>query len=133
MEDKKFVKMSSLVGQEFTVIGFHGYKFKMWIPEESRMHISDTYAEGHRKMYSIETDKGTLDVSQSQMGNLLEGVVSGGEANIIGKTYTVKSNGKTGMEIRYYINPVAGSASAPIAPIKGGETPASSIPEGMDF
>lgn len=70
------------------------------------MHVSDTYQEGHRKIYTLETDKGTLDVSQSQMGNLLEGVVVEGNADIIGKTYSVKSNGKTGMEIRYFINPV---------------------------
>lgn len=108
-----YTKLSALVGDVFTVEKAYGYQWKKFDPESKRMLISEQYEEGFRKIYSLDTDKGKLDVSASQLGNLLESVYRNGEANITGRTFSVKSNGKTGMDIRYYLN---ATKDAPVAP-----------------
>ena len=45
-------------------------------------------------------------MSQGQLGQMLEGVFKDGVADVNGRYFSVKTNGKTGMDIRYYINPV---------------------------
>ena len=113
-----YVKLSTLVNDTFTVQKVFGYRWKMWDNEQRKMLISDSYVKGYRKMYTIDTDKGTLDLSSSQMGNILESVTSDGRADINGRTFSVKSNGKSGMDIRYYIN---ATKDAPAAPVKATE------------
>lgn len=113
-----YTKLSNLVDDTFTVNKVFGYKFKMWDNEQRKMLISETWVKDHRKMYTMETDKGTLDLSASQMGNLLEAVTKDGRADINGRTFSVKSNGKSGMDIRYYIN---ATKDAPAAPVKAVE------------
>lgn len=111
--DKQFVKLSDLVGKTITVEAVKGYKFKKW--EENKMVVADRYFEGAQKKWLVETDKGAVDMSSSQLGTLLEGVHKSGESNLINETFQVKSNGKTGMEIRYFFNHIAewqGSAMA---------------------
>ena len=104
--EKSFTKLSSLVDDEFTVEKVWGYKWKMWDTTQNKMLVSDNWEKGYQKRWDVDTDKGKLDISQSQMGNMLEGVCHAGNAYINGCTFSVKSNGKTGMEIRYYLNPV---------------------------
>ena len=106
MDQKKFVRMSELVDKDFTVEKVWGYKWKKWDNVARQMLTSDTYVAEHSKKYDVDTDKGKLDVSATQFGSMLEGVSQNGEANVVGRTFHVKSNGKTGMEIRYFINPV---------------------------
>jgi len=108
-----FIKMSQLVGDSFTVEKVVKYSFKMWDPVAKTMLVSDTYVADHRKVYTVETSKGILDISATQFGNMLESVSRDGRADIVHRTFSVKSNGKTGQEIRYYINPVR---DAPVAP-----------------
>lgn len=55
------------------------------------------------------------------MGNLLEGVMHAGKADILGVTYEVKSNGKSGLEIRYFLNPI--KQEAPIEEVPLEENP----------
>lgn len=104
MEEKKYTKLSALVDDTFTVLSSKGYSFKKWDNDERKMLVSDQWQEGYKKTYTLETDKGTLDVGSGQLGNLLEAVFYNGEAKLTGTTYEVKSNGKTGMEIRYFFN-----------------------------
>lgn len=78
----------------------------MWNVAEKKMDVSQDWQKGYRRMWQVETDKGQLDLSDSQLGNLLVGVHHAGKSDIIGATFSVKSNGKTGMDIRYYLNPV---------------------------
>lgn len=106
MENQKYIKLSDLVGSEFTVETVWGFSYKKWDNEARKMLSSPTYEKGYRKLYQVGTDKGKLDLGSGQMGNLFEGVQHAGQANIIGATFSVKSNGKSGMEIRYYLNPV---------------------------
>lgn len=105
--ENKYTKLSDLIGGTFTINKFYGYKWKKWDNENKKMLISDTWQKDYRKIYGIETDKGSMDLSANQVGILLEAIVRNGEANLIGRTFQVKSNGKTGMEIRYFFNPVA--------------------------
>jgi hypothetical protein len=106
MEKAKYTKMSDLVGGQFKVTACGGYKWKKWDTESNRMVVSEKYEKGFQKRYPLETDKGLLDVSASQLGAMYEGASDLGRSNIVGRSFTVKSNGKTGMEIRYYLNPV---------------------------
>lgn len=113
MNDKKWTKLKDLVDDEFTVQKVWGFKWKMWLQGESRMHVSDTWEKDHKKMWQVETDKGELDLSDMQFGLMLAGIYQGDSANIVGRTFSVKSNGKEGIDIRYYINPVFSKAQKP--------------------
>ena len=102
--DKKFTKLTALVDDSFTVIKSYGWKYKKWDPVSNKMLVSDRYERDFQKKYTLETDKGTLDLGPGQLANLLEAVFRDGVADIIDRTFSVKSNGKSGMEIRYYFN-----------------------------
>ena len=102
-----YTSLKKLVGSDFTVQQVHGYSWKMWDNVAKTMLSSDTYQPQHRKMYDVDTDKGKMDISSNQFGSMLEGVSKNGKADVVGWRFHVKSNGKTGMEIRYFINPVA--------------------------
>lgn len=104
--EKSFTKLSALVDSEFTVESVLGYSFKMWDAQNNKMLVSDSYEKGYRKLWQVVTDKGQLDLGDGQMGNLLVGVMHGGKSDIVGCTFSVKSNGKSGLDIRYYLNPV---------------------------
>ena len=104
MEQQSFTKLGALIDQVFTVTKVGGYQFKMWSPTENKMLVSDTWEKGYQKKYRVETDKGILELSSSQLSQLLEGVVKDGVADINGRSFQVKSNGKTGLEVRYYLN-----------------------------
>lgn len=105
-----YTKLSSLVNGTFTIQKFNGYKWKMWDNVEKKMLISDTWQKDYRKVYQVETDKGLLDLSSNQTGILLEAVVRNGIADLNNQTFQVKSNGKTGMDIRYFFNVVRDAA-----------------------
>lgn len=106
MGEITYTKLSALVGDTMTIESVGDYIFKRWNAQTSKMEISKSYQEGYRKLYPVMTDKGKLDLGSGQLGNLLEAVQTDGSANLIGKTFGVKSNGKSGMDIRYYFNPV---------------------------
>lgn len=94
--------------QGFTVNKVFGYKWKMWIDAEKRFVIEDRWFEGGKKRYNLGVTvngvQGYLEVSQHQFASMLEAYSREGQSNIIGESFTVKTNGKEGMEIRYYIN-----------------------------
>lgn len=106
MEQKKYAKLSELVGQTFFINKAYGYQWKKYDQASKRMLVSDKWEEGYRKVYSLETDKGHLDVGSGQLSALLEAVYRNGVADINNRTFQVKSNGKTGMDIRYFFNAV---------------------------
>lgn len=101
-----YVKMKELVGKSFTVESVGRYVYKKWDTAKREMLTADSYQEGFRKVYPVTTDKGQLDVSASQLGSMFEGLQQDGKADINNQTFSVKSNGKEGQEIRYFINPV---------------------------
>ena len=105
--ENKYTKLSALVNDNFRVDKVWGYKFKMWA--DGQMLVSDTYKDGYRKVYEVDTSKGKLDLGTGQIGSLLEAVFKNGVADLNNQTFSVKSNGKTGMDIRYYFNKVTTS------------------------
>jgi len=102
--DKQWTKMSGLVNKEITVVATKGYKFKMY--DNGEWRESDTWQQGYTKKYRLELSDAMIEVSAAQLGQMLEGVFKDGVSDIRGTTFHVKSNGKEGKEIRYYINPV---------------------------
>lgn len=105
MESKKFVKLSDLVNDRFTVVKVGKFNYKKWDNENRKMLVSDTWVQGYNKVYQVETDRGYVDMSSAKIGEMLESVSKFGESSIVGRVFNVKSNGKTGMDIRYFINP----------------------------
>lgn len=112
-EQIKYTKLSELVDSSFTITRVWGYKFKQWDNEAKRMISEDKWFNGARKVYQLDTDKGKLDLGTGQMGNLFESVQHSGVSEIINKTFSVKSNGKDGKDIRYYLNPVRTAKNEP--------------------
>lgn len=101
-----YKRMSELVDQDFTVESVGNYKWVMYDKPNNKFITEDNWFQGASKKYPVTTDKGVVDMSATQVGNMFEGVQHAGQSNIVGATFHVKSNGKTGMEIRYFINPV---------------------------
>lgn len=104
-----YVRLKDLVNSTFQILEVQKYVWKKWSEEEKKMLTSDLYVEGYRKTYPLKTNKGKLDLGSGQLGNLLEAVFYQGKADLISKTFEVKSNGKSGIDVRYYFNVVAGS------------------------
>jgi len=105
----KFVKLGDLVDKKFTVIKNNGYKWKRWNKESNKMETSDTYQpfnEGWTKKYSVTTNKGIIDFGEMQLGKILANALKGNTADLGNLIVEVKSNGKTGMDIRYFFNVV---------------------------
>lgn len=104
----KYFKLKDIT--EFNVTKVFGYKWKLWVEAENRMVESDVWFQGASKKYNlgvtVNGEQGYLEVSQNQLANMLEAFHKDGQSNIISQAFKVKTNGKTGMEIRYYINPV---------------------------
>ena len=124
---KDFVKLKDLVDDEFTIEEAYGFEWKRWDNEARRMLTSETWQEGFSKIYDLVTDKGKLSVRQGQLQQMLEGAYQKGKSDIVGKTFHVKSNGKTGMDIRYYINlvrkPVREATEPPTSDISMDDIP----------
>lgn len=101
-EQVKYVKLKDI--QEFMIEEVKGYEWFAWDATTNTPRKSDEYFEGAQKKYNLVTDKGQLSVSESQFGQMLTGAFEGESSEPVGKTFVVKTNGKEGMEIRYFIN-----------------------------
>lgn len=97
--------MSDLVGDSITIESVGQFKYKKWDSETRKMLVSDSWQRDYQKVYQVVTNRGTLDMAASKIGEMLESVSQEGQSSIIGRSFSVKSNGKTGIDIRYYINP----------------------------
>jgi hypothetical protein len=89
---------------EFTISNCEGKVYKRWDSVLKKMETSDVWIKDYELKYTFNTDKGLLDLSQGQLGQILACAYSQvtGASQINGKTFTVKTNGKTGIDIRYY-------------------------------
>lgn len=100
----EYTKLKDLVGSTFTVKSVGVPAYKMWSEGEKRFVTSVTPQEGFRKVYPTDTDKGKLDLGSGQIGSLLETTLEDGKAELTGKTFKVASNGKSGIDIRYFFD-----------------------------
>ena len=103
-----YIKLSSLVGDTFRIDKVWGFNFKKWDDASKQMLSQDEWTRGYAKKYQVDTSKGKLDLGTGQLGSLLEAVFKNGIADLNGQTFAVKSNGKTGKEIRYFFNAISG-------------------------
>lgn len=126
MDKPKYTKLSALIGDTFTVTKVWGFSWKKYDPSSRKMLSEERWSESMRgekwsKVYGVETDKGKLDVRDTQLGQMLEAVSQYGKADINNRTIKVNANmtqqefdnadKETKMKIRYYFN-----ATLPTAP-----------------
>lgn len=95
-----YVKLSEITDFEVKSVG--NYYWQKW--DGTQMLKSQSYEKDYRQAWDVETDKGRLTASRDQVMQMLVGCMYQGKSDIIGKKFTVKTNGKTGKEIRYFIN-----------------------------
>lgn len=126
----EYNKLSNLVNDVFTIENIAPYVWKMWDQATKHMVTSEKYQEGFSKKYPVTTDKGILDLGSGQLGSLLECVFKDGQADLNGKTFSVKSNGKTGMDIRYFFSEA--KVSMP-SEIKGTDEPGEQVTDEIPF
>jgi|DEB0MinimDraft_6_1074348.scaffolds.fasta_scaffold18121_2 hypothetical protein len=118
MTEKSYTKLKELVGGDFTINEHTGTSWKKWNSEAKKMEVSQTPEKGYRKVYTFDTNEGILDLGVGQLGTLLTECFDV-KSNLIGATFDVKSNGKEGMDIRYFFNiksPANGPAEQPSDP-----------------
>lgn len=104
--DTQYTTLSKLVNDTFIITGCKGWTWKKWDNENKKMLLSMNWAEGYRKMFTFITSKGQLDLSEGQVGQILARAFNNKElsAKLSGAEVAVKSNGKTGMDIRYFLS-----------------------------
>ena len=115
-----FIKMSNLVGSQFIFKSILKGQFKKWDDVEKKMLTRDTWDAGYRFVITVETDKGQLDIGEGQLGMILKAFFDKDTctSNIKNGIVEVKSNGKTGMDIRYFFNNKGYDTGNPEAPVQ---------------
>lgn len=105
IKQKQFIRLAQT--KQFTIERFVGKKYKKWDQVNKKMLESPTWQEGYRLMYKFEVKEGILELSKSQVGEMCASILDQqGCVNLIGKSFNVRTNNKTGMDIRYFLNPV---------------------------
>ena len=99
-----FIKLKDLDGEVMKIEVVYPPQWIRWDAENKKMERSDTPKKDFRKNWNVVTDKGTVGISEWQMKDLLSLAEYQGKVDLIGKSFRVKTNGETGMEIRYYFN-----------------------------
>lgn len=100
-----YIKIADLVGSNFVIEKAWGYRWKKWDDGSNRYILSEKYEQGFSKRYTIDTDKGRVEVSRNQFKDILEAAYQQGKVDLVGKVFSVKSNGKEGSEgAVYYFN-----------------------------
>jgi len=105
--ENKYIKLSDLIGQNITIKSIKGTIWKKWDAQNKKMLVSKEYQpynEGWNMKYQVETDKGIIDFSPTQLGSMLTRVLTGTSAELKDKVFKVSSNGKVGKEVRYYFS-----------------------------
>ena len=105
--NQKWVKLSQIQG--FTFQGVKEVMYKQWDPTTKQMNTSKTPVKGFRKMYTCITSEGLIDLSQGQIGQILEAcfgqrLAAEPISDLTGAKIKVANNGQTGMDIRYFFN-----------------------------
>ena len=98
----EFIKLSTV--SEFTIVKPIKSYWLRWDDEKKEYERSESYQEGFQQKFQIETDKGIIDFSGSQLGQLFFEGREGLTSDINGKTFEVRTNGKQGKDIRYFLN-----------------------------
>jgi len=98
---KEFKKL--LDGMNFTLKSYNKKIFSRFNKETNKFETSPTWIKGYQPKYIFEAEDCMLSLSKDQLGQILVGCFE--EKNDWKDTkFYVKTNGKTGLEVRYYIN-----------------------------
>lgn len=111
----EYIKLADLSGYRFKVLEMQGYLWKRFNEETKKYETSDKAEPGYQKKYTvlIKSDfKGTpedykVEMSASQVGTMLEQCLVGENASIKDTYWNLKTNGKTGIEVRYWFNRIS--------------------------
>jgi hypothetical protein len=102
-----FKKLSDLTDKQFRLNSVIGYHYQCWNEVEKKFVKSDSPQKGFSRKWQIEiTDKdgkNTVDVSDDFLSKVLLDAFSK-KCGIENQIIYLKTNGKTGMEIRYFPN-----------------------------
>lgn len=109
--------------KQFTVNKVFGYDWVEWNNDTNTMKREKDWFQGAKKQFSLGVSvdgvQGYLSVSSSQLAFMLESVVKSGVADLNGVQFNVKTNGKEGLDIRYFINPIlVGGATTGGTPVR---------------
>jgi hypothetical protein len=97
-----YLKLKDL--SSFTVKEFVKKYFGRWNEAEKKYERADTWQQGFRPTWTFKVNNDEfLDFSQDQLSQMLVACFDR-RCDIYGSTFTVKTNGKSGMDIRYFIN-----------------------------
>ena len=108
-----FKKISEV--KSFTIRKIAKTYFERWNDTEKKYEKSEVWAEGFSPKWLIETPEYFLPLSKDQISQcLMSSFKLDGTSNIVGKSYTVKTNGKVGKEIRYFLNEMRMPSSQPL-------------------
>lgn len=102
MQTTNYVKLSGVT--EFLLEEILGTEYFAWDATINKPKRSQDWFEGAQKKYNLATDKGQMSVSQGQFSQILLAAFDGNSSDPVGKTYTVKTNGKSGLDLRYFID-----------------------------
>jgi len=102
-----YLKLMDLVERQFKFKCVKGYHYQCWVESEKKFLKSDTPQKGYTRKWQIEvaTKEGinTVDVSDDFLSKVLLDAFAKG-CGIENQIIYLKTNGKTGMEIRYFPN-----------------------------
>lgn len=99
-----YIKLKELDGHVFTISMVLSYAYKCWDNDTNQMLSSDIPKKGYKKRWTIDTDRGIVEVSQAQMGKILEALYDKGKDTLSGKSLSVRSNGREGFQQDYWFN-----------------------------
>jgi hypothetical protein len=79
--------------------------YQAWDQVNNKSLKSDVWQDGYKAKFLFEGDDFLIDLSQDNVNQMLGACLKpDGTSSVLEKSFEVKTNGKTGMEIRYYFN-----------------------------
>lgn len=104
MGDTPWVNTKDLVDTEFKVVDIEKRQYRMWDEVEGKYVYSKTPKKGYMPFWKITLKNGVWTASPAQYSQLLLAAEDGGLADVLDKSFTCSSNGKSGKDVRYWFN-----------------------------
>lgn len=102
----------------FTIKSYKGKNFVFWNATEKKMLKSETWIKDYKAQYQFELDNGDiLSLSKDQTGQMMVNALEVGKP-LAGLSFEAKTNGKTGLDTRWFINLSKASPSPISSPKK---------------
>lgn len=105
-EQKKYVNTKDLVGEVFSIDSVAQKNWRFWNPAQEKFEYSQVPKKGHAPFWRVETNKGTWSASAAQYSQVLLAAESEGMSDVLDKKFHCQSNGKDGIDVRYFFDHV---------------------------